>query len=98
MSGIRSPGRKAMAKECAGKLKQEKIYPMRGRLPEAVQEDKQFFQLFQMSKRLEAVLVELKQKTIPDIEAIRAAQDAFNEALNQVRARWLELVPGDRPS
>ncbi len=94
----RSPGRKEMAALCAGKRYREPVYAMRGKVPSAVEEDKEFFQLFQLSKKLEHVLSELRGETIPDVAAIRAAQDVFNSSLNRVRARWLELVPEDRPS
>jgi len=87
-----------MAKECRGKRYRKPVYEMKGNVPTAVEEDKQFFQLFQMSKDLEKVVNDLKDETIPDIKAIQAARDAFNACLNQLRVRWLELVPEDRPS
>ena len=96
---MKSPGRRTMAQELRGKRHVDAPYYMRGAdIPEAVECDKQFFQLFQISKRLEKTLHELREETIPDIGAIKAAQDAFNEALNAVRFRWLQLVPEDRPS
>lgn len=95
---MRSPGRKATARACAGKPVLKTVHQMRGAVPLAVQEDKTFFQLFQMSKDLEQVLFQLRDETIPDIAAVQAAQDAFNESLNAARARWFELVPGDKPS
>ncbi len=96
---MKSPGRRAMAHELRGKRVQKKLWHMRGaNIPKAVEEDKRFFQLFQMSKDLEQIVDELKNETIPDMAAIKAARDAFNAALNAVRVRWLELVPEDRPS
>ncbi len=97
-SDYKSPGRREMAKSLKGKRHQKKLWHMRGaNIPQAVEEDKTFFQLFQMSKDLEQVLAELKSETIPDLAAIHAARDAFNASINAVRARWLELVPEDRP-
>ncbi len=96
---MRSPGRRQLAKEVAGKRVQKTPWHMRGaNIPQAIEEDKQFFQLFQMSKDLEKVVLDLKNETIPDIAAIQAARDAFNAVINQLRSRWLELVPEDRPS
>ena len=96
---MKSPGRKAMAAQLRGKRVTKKVWEMRGaHVPQAVQEDKTFFQLFQLSKDLEKVVLDLKAETIPDMRAIQAARDAFNAAINAVRVRWLELVPEDRPS
>lgn len=94
----RSPGRKAMAKELCGKCAQKPVHTMLGQVPEAIEQDKQFFQLFQISKDLEATVRELRNEPRPDLEAIQAARDAFNSVICQLRARWLELVPEDRPS
>ena len=92
-------GRRTTAQLLKGKRYRVPTYYMRGAdIPEAVEHDKAFFQLFQISKRLEKTLHELREETIPDIGAIKAAQEAFNEALNAVRFRWLQLVPEDRPS
>ncbi len=87
-----------MAEECRGKKFSKPLHQMRGKIPQAIEEDKQFFQLFQMSKDLEKVVMDLKDEAIPDIAAIRAAQDAFNAVMVQLRGRWFELVPEDRPS
>lgn len=87
-----------MAQECRGKRFTKPLHQMRGRIPQAVEEDKQFFQLFQMSKDLEKVVLDLKDEAIVDMEALQAARDAFNEVMNKLRARWFELVPEDRPS
>ncbi len=95
---MKSIGRRRMAQECRGKKFSKPLHQMRGHIPSAVEEDKQFFQLFQMSKDLEKVVMDLKDEAIPDIAAIRAAQDAFNGIMVQLRGRWFELVPEDRPS
>jgi hypothetical protein len=89
----KSPGRKAMAKLCAGKPAARKRYAMVGNVPRVIEEDRQFFLRFQTSKKLEAVLFALRAEAVPDLEAIKAAQDAFNAAMAAVRARWFELIP-----
>jgi hypothetical protein len=74
---MRSPGRREMARRCAGRRWQPEVYPMRG-APRELEQDREFYTLFQESKRLEARLPE--------------SQDAFNACINKIRARGLALT------
>ena len=97
MSGYRSPGRKALARLNAGRPYREATYAMRGNVPRAVEEDKEFWLLFQQSKQLEKALANAKRAEVPDLGVVQLLQDDFNAAINKIRARWFELVPDDKP-
>lgn len=97
MTGYRSPGRRKVASLCTGRPYREATYAMRGNVPQAVEEDKEFWLLFQQSKQLEAALADARAKKRPDVGVVQLLQDDFNGCINKIRARLAELVPEDRP-
>jgi hypothetical protein len=97
MTRYRSPGRKETARLCTGRPYREAVYTMQGNVPQAVEEDKEFWLLFQQSKQLEKALADAHKRKRADIGVIQVLQDDFNACINKIRARWLELVPEDMP-
>ena len=79
MIGYRSPGRREMRDACKGHRWQPEVYPMRGNVPREFEEDRQFYLLFQESKRLEAKLP--------------ATQAKYNACISKLVARGRELMP-----
>lgn len=50
-TGIKSPGRREMAKRLKGRFSADELYKMRGEIPAAVEQDRAFYLAFQQWKK-----------------------------------------------
>lgn len=79
MNGIKSPGRKQMARSLKGKPARKPRWTMKGNVPEEIECDLAFYRLFCESK-------ELEQSTDPKKMA------RYHTVIGLMRKRWAEVM------
>ena len=82
-----SPGRKAMAKECAPKRIKKRRWTYKGEVPQVIAEDREFYLLFCESKEIEHT-------------ADPRQQARFFTIQEAMRRRWIQLMdpPPENPA
>lgn len=89
---MKSPGRKAMAKECAPKRVKRDRWTYKGKVPQAIEEDRAFYLLFCESKELEAAI-----HNGGDVRELAKKQARFINVQEAMRRRWIEVMEPPAP-